>query len=270
MSEQTVDLLAAIRSAVAKADAVHQTAHSVLPASAIRKASRLPPWCLWVHADFWLCQKVVIDEDEPKPSETPHAAWPELMTKRSASASIHYSPLASGSGTSGGTASSAGTPCKGRPAWDGRRLRTGRLLFLLSQVKRELPDQQAAPPAPPAPPAPAEAPRARADTRPTSQARACVCLRARGLKLKWCVFGQGQATSSFDFNSCEGYRRHAALWQGLYHFRQLFGGTIFAVAAKEPSKGRQSTRQEAGAMDHCHSCKRHDFADLVWPHRKRH
>ena len=89
MSEQTVDLLAAIRSAVAKADAVHQTAHSVLPASAIRKASRLPPWCLWVHADFWLCQKVVIDEDEPKPSETPHAAWPELMTKRFASASIH-------------------------------------------------------------------------------------------------------------------------------------------------------------------------------------
>ena len=75
-------MLAASGSAVAKADAVHQTAHSVLPASAIRKVSRLPPWCLWVHADFkLLCQKVVIDEDEPKPSETPHAAWPKLLTK---------------------------------------------------------------------------------------------------------------------------------------------------------------------------------------------
>ncbi|CAE7200832.1 unnamed protein product [Symbiodinium sp. CCMP2592] len=72
-------------------------------------------------------QQVVIDEDEPKPSETPHAPAP---------------------------------PEAQRP-----------VQAPLAKVKRELPDQQTAPPAPPAPPAPAEAPRARADTRPTSQVK---------------------------------------------------------------------------------------------------
>eukprot|EP00439_Symbiodinium_sp_Y106_P045689 s4326_g5.t2 len=106
-------------------------------------------------------QQVVIDEDEPKPSETPHAPAP---------------------------------PEAQRP-----------VQAPLAKVKRELPDQQAAPPAPPAPPAPAEAPRARADTRPTSQDRP-----------------QAPSTSTVA-RGTEDTRR----------------------SGKEPSKGRQSTRQEA-------------------------
>ena len=160
-------MLAASGSAVAKADAVHQTAHSVLPASAIRKVSRLPPWCLCVHADFKLvCQKVVIDEDEPKPSETPHAAWPKLPTKDDQGlpvlcACFRLRQLRKHS-----------VQCKHplqRPTWHKASGQENPLR--LSQVKREIPDE----PAPPAPPAP----RARADTRPTMEAR-----RLRGTRLR--------------------------------------------------------------------------------------